>query len=221
VGVERTATQLRDEGYDASAAKVDVSRRDDVFAAIERFLADTGRLDIMCNVAGITHDGYVVDTPETDLDRLLAVNLKGTYFGCQAAAAAMIPRGRGVIVNLASGAIDRPLAGKSLYGLTKAAITQLTKVLAHELGPHGIRVNALAPGFVLTAMTSRHFTKADGSVDERARSAAIEDARARAPLGKISEPEDVGWTVVYLASEAGRTVTGQILRPNGGAMMPW
>ena len=105
--------------------------------------------------------------------------------------------------------------------MAKAAVVQLTRVLATEMGPHGVRVNAVAPGFVETAMTSRRFTAADGTVDETHRQAVLEAVARTTPLRTVGRPEDIAHAVLYLASDASRFVTGQILRPNGGVAMPW
>lgn len=122
-------------------------------------------------------------------------------------------RTRGSIVTMASGAVDTGGAGLLCYGAAKAAVVQLTKTLATEVGPHGIRVDAVAPGWIRTPMTDRH--------DREAR-AHTEAAMTRmTPLGRVGEPDDVAHAVLYLASDASAFMTGRILRPNGGAAMPW
>jgi 3-oxoacyl-[acyl-carrier protein] reductase len=134
----------------------------------------------------------------------------------------MTDRGQGgSIINLASAAIDTPAAGIAAYAISKAAVTQLTKTLAVEAGPANIRVNAIAPGFVISAMTSRHFTRPDGSIDESARDQVVQVNSAMSPLGVVGEPDDIAHAVLYLAAPAAKFVTGQILRPNGGVAMPW
>jgi 3-oxoacyl-[acyl-carrier protein] reductase len=122
---------------------------------------------------------------------------------------------------MSSGAIDAPQAGISGYAMTKAAVAQLTKTLAMEVAKQGVRVNAIAPGFVLTAMTGRHFVGADGTVDEQAKEATLAPMRKRTPLGEVGAPTDIAYAALYLASDAARWTTGQILRPNGGVSMPW
>jgi 3-oxoacyl-[acyl-carrier protein] reductase len=113
---------------------------------------------------------------------------------------------------MASGAIDTGGPGLLCYSVTKAAVVQLTKTLATEVGPHGIRVNAVAPGWVRTPMTGRH-----GETQ-----AQTEAFMARlSPLGRVGEPQDIAHAVLYLASDAATFTTGQILRPNGGVAMPW
>ena len=183
-------------------------------------VADHGRLDVMGNIAGIIHNSLVVDTREEDLDRILATNLKGVFFGCQSAARVMIEQGSGSIINMSSGAIDMPAATIVCYAMAKAAVAQLTKTLATEVGPLGVRVNAVAPGLILTGMTSRHFTRPDGSIDEELKAAFVAPMAERATLGRVGEPDDIAYAVLYLASDASSFMTGQILRPNGGVAMP-
>ena len=114
---------------------------------------------------------------------------------------------------MASGAVDTGGPGLLCYGVAKAAVVQLTKTLATEVGPHGIRVNAVAPGWIRTPMTDRH----DGEAQAR-----TEAFMARlSPLGRVGEPEDIAHAVLHLASDASAFTTGQILRPNGGVAMPW
>jgi len=164
--VQATVDEINGTGGRASSSVVDVTRAAGVQALVTGAVEEFGRLDVMCNVAGIMLTSAVVDTTEEDLDRIFAVNLKGVFFGCQAAARVMTEQGSGSIVNMASGAIDLPAPTLATYGMTKAAVTQLTRVLATEVGRKGVRVNAVAPGFVISGMTARHFTNDDGTIDE-------------------------------------------------------
>jgi 3-oxoacyl-[acyl-carrier protein] reductase len=199
---------------------LDVSNRAAVRAAVDEIVARFGRLDVMANIAGIITQGPSVDVTEEELDRIFAVNLKGVIWGCQAAGRVMAAQGSGSIVNMASGAVDSPAPGLLCYAVAKAGVVQTTKVFAAELGPSGVRVNAVAPGFIVTAMTGRHFTNADGTVDDERKEATIAPMSRMSPLGAIGEPDDVAHAVVYLASDASRFTTGQVLRPNGGVAMP-
>ncbi|MGA2520556.1 MAG: SDR family NAD(P)-dependent oxidoreductase [Acidimicrobiales bacterium] len=220
-GAEATAAAVEAGGGRAFARQVDVSVASDVEALVAGAHGELGRLDVMANVAGIIAQAPVVDLTDEVLERVLAVNLKGVFHGCRAAARVMVDQGSGSIVNMASAAIDAPSPGLAAYGMAKAAVVQLTRVLATEVGPQGVRVNAVAPGFVETAMTSRHFTAADGTVDEARRTGVLGAVARTTPLRTTGRPEDVAHAVLYLASEASRFVTGQILRPNGGVAMPW
>jgi 3-oxoacyl-[acyl-carrier protein] reductase len=174
----------------------------------------------MGNIAGIMQESLVVDTEESELDRVLGINLKGVFFGCQAAARVMTAQGSGSIVNMSSGAIDSPREGLVGYAMAKAAVAQLTKTLAVEVGPSGVRVNAIAPGYIVTSMTRQRYTRPDGSIDETVRAPLLEGLRERSALRRVGEPDDVAAAVLYLASDASSFVTGQVLRPNGGISMP-
>lgn len=217
-GAAATAASI---GKAATAVMLDVTRRDDVEAAVRDAAGRHGRLDVMCNIAGIILSSLVVDTTEEDLDRLFAVNLKGVLFGCQSAARVMAEQGSGSIVNMASAAVDVPAPTLVMYGMAKAGVVQLTRTLAMEVAGRGVRVNAIAPGYIVTGMTARHFRRADGSIDTDGMQQVIEPMRKRNPLGRVGEPDDIGWAVLYLAADASSYMTGQILRPNGGAAMPW
>jgi 3-oxoacyl-[acyl-carrier protein] reductase len=214
---EATAEGIGDR---ARGVRVDVSRAEEVDELIEGTARDLGRLDILVNNAGIMHEQLVADTTEEELDRVLAINLKGVFFGCRAAVRVMAGRG-GSIVNLASAAVDLPAPRHACYGMSKAAVVQLTRTLAMELGDDGVRVNAVAPGFIITGITARHFTNPDGTVDEERKAAVAKTFSRVAPLRRVGEPEDVADVVLFLASDASRYMTGQILRPNGGMAMPW
>jgi 3-oxoacyl-[acyl-carrier protein] reductase len=209
-------------GGQAEAVALDVRDRHE-FADIVAAVAERhGRLDVMCNVAGIPgNHANVADLDEDEIDRVIAVNLKGVLFGCQAALRAMIPMGSGSIINMSSSAIDVASPGLATYTMTKAAVAALTKVFATEAGPYGIRVNAVAPGWVETPLARSSMTSADGIVDEVALADMMARMRGLSPLGRVGSPEDVANAFLYLASPASAFVTGQTLRPNGGASMPW
>jgi 3-oxoacyl-[acyl-carrier protein] reductase len=207
-------------GGDSYPARADVAHRPSVERLVNGVMDRHGRLDAMCNIAGIITEAPVLELPEDEFDRMLAVNLKGVLFGCQAAGRVMAAAGRGAIVNMSSAVVDRPAAGFGAYATTKAGVAQLTKTLAVELGPRGVRVNAIAPGVIVTAMTERHYTRADGSIDADGRAARLAALRAVSPLGAVGVPEDIAYAVRYLLSDAARFVTGQVFRVNGGAMMP-
>lgn len=210
-----------DEGEHVTSV-TDVSDRDQVDTLVAGTVRDHGRLDAMVNVAGIIRTAPLAELTEDTLDEVLAVNLKGTLFGVQAALRAMRDLGNGgSIVTTASAAIDVPAASYGAYAMSKAAVAMLTRTAAAEGGEFGVRVNAVAPGFVETAMTGRSWTADDGSVDEETRTGILEMVAKRSPLGLTGEPDDVAWAVLYLVSDASRFVTGQILRPNGGTAMPW
>ncbi|MFD8737528.1 SDR family NAD(P)-dependent oxidoreductase [Streptomyces sp. NPDC059618] len=208
-GAHETAALIKDQGGTALGHRVDVTDRD----ALRQAVASCGPLHVMAAIAGIMHSSTVLETLDEDLDRVLNVNFKGVLYACQEAARSMIANGvRGSVVTMASGAIDSGGPGLLCYSAAKAAVVQLTKTLATEAGPHGIRVNAVAPGWIRTPMTDHHGE----------RQAHTEAFMARlSPLGRVGEPEDIAHAVLYLASDASAFTTGQILRPNGGVAMPW
>jgi len=203
----------------AVVVPTDVSVKADVDRLAEEAARATGRIDVWANVAGIIRNSLVVDTTEADLDAIVAVNLKGVYWGCAAAGRAMAAAGRGSIVNVASAGGEVPAPTLSVYGMTKAAVIQLTRTVAAELGPRGVRANAVAPGFIDTPMTQRNWTRPDGTVDAARRAGTLGQRAAQSPLGVTGEPQDIAYAMLYLASDASRFMTGQVVRPNGGVYM--
>jgi 3-oxoacyl-[acyl-carrier protein] reductase len=219
-GAEEVAAGIRAGGGSAVAQAVKVAARVQVDALFARATSEWGRLDVMCNVACVPSDGPLGTLDEAELDRVVGINLKGTLFGCQAALRAMAPRGAGSIVNVSSGAIDKAVPNYGLYAVTKAAVAQLTQTLATEAGPLGIRVNVLAPGVTITKFTERHLRRPDGSLDPARYDAFLASMKAMSPLGIVGEALDQAWLVLFLASDASRTCTGQIWRANGGQTIP-
>jgi 3-oxoacyl-[acyl-carrier protein] reductase len=203
----------------AIAVPTDVSSRSSVDALARVALERTGRIDVWANVAGIIRNSLVVDTTDDDLDAILAVNLKGVFYGCAAAGRAMTAAGSGSIVNITSAGGEMPAPTLSVYGMTKAAVIQLTQTVAAEMGPAGVRCNAIGPGFTDTPMTQRSWVNADGSFDADRRAQLLSIRAAQSPLGITGEPSDIAWAMLYLATDASRFMTGEVLRPNGGVFM--
>ncbi len=221
-GVEETARMVEDTGGRAIAVKADVTRRADMDALVQRAVTEFGRVDIMGNIAGVPFEKLIVDTTEADLDRILAINLKGVVFGCQAAMKVMMRQRSGNIVNISSGIIDTYGGSPyGAYGVSKAGVAMLTKILAKEAAPYGIRVNCVAPGLIDTPFLDKMFAQATGTLDTERKAAYMERVRGTSPLGMIGRPEDIAQSVLYLASDAAAFMTGQILRVNGGNSMPW
>jgi NAD(P)-dependent dehydrogenase (short-subunit alcohol dehydrogenase family) len=163
-----------------------------------------GRLDVLVNAAGIVSRGAALDLTPGDWGRVLDVNLGGTFFACQAAARAMVSRGAGAIVNVASELALVADGNHAGYIASKAGVVGLTRALAVEWGPLGIRVNAVAPGLTRTPMT------ADLAEADR------EDYRTRTPDRRLAEPDDIAEAVLFLVSDASRHVAGQLLVVDGG-----
>jgi 3-oxoacyl-[acyl-carrier protein] reductase len=170
-------------------------------------------IDIWANVAGTAALFPITEATPEAYGRITRINMDAVYWCCAAAARAMAVRG-GTIINVSSNAADEPIPGLTVYAMTKAAANMLTRSLARELGPKNIRVNAVAPGFVVTPMTG-----IDRMPPEQARATLARNA-GRSPIGAVGAPADIAHAMLYLASDASRFVTGQILRVNGGAAMP-
>ncbi len=219
--VAETAEALRAVGLSCEAATVDVSIRADVDALVDGVVERHGQLDVMINNAGIITESGPLDVSEDELDRVHAVNFRGVVFGCQAAARAMLPRRRGSIISITSGAVDMATPFMIAYATAKAAAAQYSRSLAAEIAPHQVRVNTIAPGWTDTPMNERHVLRTDGTVDPE-RKAAYVGMRAKiAAMNIPGEPNDQAFAMLYLASDAAKFVTGQVLRPNGGASMLW
>jgi 3-oxoacyl-[acyl-carrier protein] reductase len=215
-GLGQTVAAIEADGGEALARRCDVSRRDEVDALVAAAGEAWSRLDVLCNVAGIPCDAMLRDVDDAELDRVMSINLKGTLYACQAAIPKLAERG-GSIVNVASGAIDAPRPGFGVYAVSKAGVAMLSQVLALEVGPLGIRVNVIAPGATLTRFTTRRLDAAGGGA---ALEAFVEEMKRLSPLGRMGEPLDQAWQILYLASDASRFCTGQIWRANGGQVVP-
>jgi 2-dehydro-3-deoxy-D-gluconate 5-dehydrogenase len=183
---------------------VDVAKPEAIRAAIDSAAARHGRLDVLVNAAGVIDRRDSIDVTTEQWDRVLDVNLKGTFFACQAATRVMVAAGGGSIVNIASELALAATARRAPYIASKAGVAGLTRALAAEWGPLGVRVNAVAPGLTRTAMT------ADLSADE------LEDYRLATPNRRLGEPADIAGAVLFLASDAARHVAGQVLVVDGG-----
>ena len=208
-GLEQTAAYVAEAGGEALAVRTDVSRRGYVEALAAKAVEAHGRIDIWVNCAGTIVSRAILDVSEDELNKVLPINLHGVYWGCAAAARAMKETGSGSIINISSSGGESAIPGISLYSMSKAAVNMLTRTAAMEFGAHGIRVNAVAPGWVDTPMGTHTFRDDSGSIDPVKREQGLVARKAASPLG-----------ILYLASDASRFMTGQILRPNGGVSMP-
>jgi 3-oxoacyl-[acyl-carrier protein] reductase len=197
-------------GAAARAVRCDVSRRADVDAAVAACLQAFGRVDILVNNAGTTHRNQsMLEVDEATFDRVFAVNVKSIFHTTQAVVPLMKAQGRGCIVNIGSTAGIRPRPGLAWYNASKGAVNLLSKSMAAELGPDGIRVNAVCPVMSPTGMIEQFLGTAD-----------TPEARARViagiPLGRMSTPQDVAEATLYLASDAAAFITGVELPGDGG-----
>ena len=206
-GAQATAKEIEALGRRALADRCDVTKS----ANVEAFFADVvrvlGRISILVNNAGTTRDTLLMMMKEEDWDLVLNVNLKSVFNCCKAASRPMIKARYGRIINISSVVGLAGQAGQVNYAASKAGIIGLTKSLAKELGSRGITVNAVAPGYIPTALTN--------VLPESAREAAIKAT----PLGRLGAVEDVAQAVAFLASDAASFITGQVLSVDGGLVM--
>jgi NAD(P)-dependent dehydrogenase (short-subunit alcohol dehydrogenase family) len=187
--------------------QMDMTQPAQIQQAVDRAVAHFGRLDILVNNAGIAPENLAENVTEEDFDRTLAINLKGTFFACQAAGRVMIRQKCGTIINMGSQAGFAALPTESVYCMTKAGISHLTKCLAVEWGQHNITVNAVAPTFIHTPGTE------PALADPAFRQDVIDRIAA---LKRIGEPIEVAGAVVFLASPAASLITGHTLVIDGG-----
>jgi len=206
--LEETARLARARGATVVAVAGDVSRRADVEAVLTEGSRRLGPVDVLVNFAGYVPVSAVLDVGEEEWDRVFAVNVKGTMLCCQAVARQLVARSAaGRIVNISSGASTSARAGAAHYCGSKAAVNMLTEVLATELGPHGIRVNAVAPGLVMDSVARR---------GEPVAHPYVRDMLAATPLGRTGAPDDVAQAVLFLASARSGWITGEVLYVTGG-----
>ena len=191
--------------------KLDVSNSAQVAEMIDLTVAKCGRLDVVVNSAGILTTKPILEISEEDWDRVFTVNLKGTFFVCQAALRHMIERNTGCIVNLSSvsGKIGGVMAGAD-YSASKAAVICLTKSLAKAGAPHGVRANSIAPAGINTPMVDQYHKKFPEKVKE---------SIASKPLGRFGEAIEVSHTILFLASKEASYITGACVDVNGGMLM--
>ena len=206
-GAQASAAEIKDNGGSASAVELNVTDADGVQKTFDSISKEFKLIDILVNNAGITRDGLVMRMKEADWDQVLSINLKGSFLCTQQAVKQMMKQKSGSIVNIASIVGLMGNAGQANYSASKAGLIGLTKTTAREVASRGIRVNAIAPGFIDTAMTQ--------VLDEKVRERLIEQI----PLARLGLPEDIANCVSFLVSDRASYVTGQVLSVNGGMLM--
>lgn len=204
---EETVALIRSAGAESIAVQADVSRQEDVDRLINTTLEHFGRIDILVNNAGITRDTLLLRMKETDWDAVMATNLKGVFLCTKGVSKGMLKQRSGVIINISSVVGLSGNAGQANYAAAKAGIIGFTKSVAREFASRGIRVNAVAPGYIFTDMT--------GTLPEGTQSEILKGI----PLGRIGQPEDVAKAVRFLVSPEASYITGQTLSVDGGMAM--
>ena len=209
---QRTAEAVRKTGRRAIALKADVSVRQDIFAMVDETIREFGKIDILINCAGIPQHDAAETTPIETWDRVLDINLRGTFLCCQAAARFMLEKRSGVIVNFSSIAGTVGVGrGANAYCASKGGVNALTKQLALEWADRGIRVNAIAPCQFLTP--GLRDVMAEPQFDPEK---LMQTWTSNIPLGRVGEPEEIVGPTLFLASDASSMVTGVILPVDGG-----
>ena len=204
---QRVVAKIEAGGGAAAAIQADVGDAYHVERLFKQVTADYGALDILINNAGMTRDGMIMRMKPNDFDAVISVNLRSAWLCCKAAARVMMRKRRGAIVNITSVVGLAGNAGQTNYAASKAGIIGLTKSLAKEVAVRGIRVNAVAPGFIETAMTA--------DLPDDIKSKVIEAI----PLGAMGQPEHIAKAVVFLVSPDAAYITGQTLVVDGGMVM--
>ncbi len=201
---ESLARVLTQNGCEAIAVQADISSRTEVGQMVEKIVQKWGGIDVLVNNAGIAQQKLLQDITEEDWQRMFNINVTGAFFCTQAVLPFMLKKQAGCIINVSS---IWGIAGASMechYSASKAALIGLTKALAKELGPSGIRVNCVAPGVIDTQMNAALSKE------------TLEWLKEETPLGILGRPEDIAQTICFLASPKAGFITGQVLSPNGG-----
>jgi len=202
--VERTVAEVSETGAEAAGIKADVTNKNQVIELMDLAVSKYGKIDILINNAGITMDAALLKMKDEQFDTVIDINLRGVYNCGQAAARVMERHKSGVILNASSFSGIYGNYGQTNYVATKSAVIGMTKVWAKELGPKGIRVNAVAPGFIISPMTDKVPDK------------VLEIMKEKCPLKMLGKPEDIAYAYLYLASDEARFVNGAVLEVTGG-----
>jgi len=204
--LQMVKAEIEEKGGECFITTADVSRVSECYEMVEKVYQWYGKLDILVNSAGINIPRMAVEVTEEDWDKVISINLKGTFFCCQAAGKKMIPQRQGKIINITSQMSFVGFYKRAAYCASKGGVTQLTKVLAIEWAPYNINVNCVAPTFLYTPLTKPMFEDKEFH----------EEVLNRIPMRRIGDPEDVTGAVIYLASNASDLVTGATILVDGG-----
>ena len=199
--------ELTRQGFRASLYKADVSRSDEAVSLVERVTKDFGRIDVLINNAGITIDKTMRNMSADQWDKVIGVDLSSVFYCSRAVIGQMLERGYGRIINISSVVGQKGNFGQTNYAAAKAGIIGFTKALALETAKKGITVNAIAPGFVKTAMT------------DKIPKDVIDKIVDSIPVGRLAEPSEIARAIVFLADEKSSYITGQVMGINGGFYM--
>lgn len=208
VDLQRVVSEIQAKGGKADYVTLDMLNAESIRSAISTIVERHGGLHILVNNAGITKDKLMIQMKEDEFDLVMDVNLKGAWIATQAVAKTMMKQRWGRIINIASVVGQMGNAGQSNYATSKAGLIGLTKTVAREFGSRNITCNAVAPGYIMTAMT------------EKLSDEVKADFNRQIPLGRMGTPEDVGAAVIFLATDEASYITGQTLAVNGGMLMP-
>lgn len=204
--LEKTALEIAPKDNPVRCIVCDVAKSDDINNLVSDVVKEFGRIDTLINVAGVNRRMLSEKLTEDDYDFIIDINQKGPFFLSVAVGKEMLKRGKGNQINIVSLNNDRPVKGVVPYAMSKAAMGHMTKALALEWGPRGIRVNAIAPGFILTDLTKKLWSQPQMK----------EWGKTNTPLLRMGVPEDMVGAAIFLASEASAFMTGQILYLDGG-----
>jgi 3-oxoacyl-[acyl-carrier protein] reductase len=213
--LDGTAEEIRKLGRRSLSVQTDITDKISVDNLFKMVLRELGTVDILVNNAGVFGSRPFLEDNSNQWEKVMNVNLKGCYLCSQAASKIMVERKKGNIINIASISGMRAVPGQFVYGISKAGIIQLTRWLGQELGPHNIRVNAVAPGLIATNLT-QHVLEGTPAFDEKEFHKGF---AARTPLGRVGSPEDIANVVLFLASDAAGFVTGQTIVVDGGVLL--
>ncbi|HUS39008.1 MAG TPA: glucose 1-dehydrogenase [Pirellulales bacterium] len=210
--LEKTAAEISsDKGPPVRPLVCDVAQPGDIQRIVDQVLSDYQRIDTLINVAGVNRRKPALEITEQDYDFIMDINLKGAFFLSQAVGRHMVERGKGSQINIVSLNTDRPIKNVSPYAMSKSGMGHMTRALALEWGEHGVRVNGIAPGFLLTDLTEKLWS------DPTMQDWGIRNT----PQKRLGKPADMVGTAIFLASPASEFMTGQIVYVDGGFTAGW